>query len=78
MITINGIFATDYFIDLINKYNIDVTVSLDCNKDITNKTRLNRHGYKTADIIENNIVKLRNKTNQLSTAEVTYYIMEHK
>lgn len=71
-ITTNGTCATDYFIDLINKYNIDVTVSLDGNKDITNETRLNRQGYKTADVIENNIVKLRNKTNQPIAAEVTF------
>ena len=70
--TTNGMCSSEKFIALINKYNIKLTVSIDGPRNITNQTRLANTGNGVAAILEDNIMKLRARTGQPQSAEVTF------
>lgn len=68
----NGTLINDRFIDLVKKHNINVTVSYDGSKCVNDIMRVYENGEGTSNVIINNIIKLKEKTNQPSTIEVTY------
>lgn len=71
-LTTNGMCSSDKFIELVNKYDIKLTVSVDGPKNVTNQTRLANTGLGVANILEDNIQKLKNRTGQPQSAEVTF------
>ena len=70
--TTNGMRADDRFICDVNKYKIHLTVSIDGNQAINDKTRIARNGHGVGDILEKNIDKLIKFTSEPKSAEVTY------
>ncbi|PEF43841.1 hypothetical protein CON22_24790 [Bacillus cereus] len=68
----NGTLINERFIDLVNTYNIQVTVSFDGTEEVNDIMRIQANGQGTANIIINNIKKLQKSTSQPSTIEVTY------
>lgn len=72
-IVTNGTIATKKAIELINKYDIKVTVSIDGPRNIQDEHRHFLNGSGTYDIVFNNIKKMREQTqNQPFALEVTY------
>ncbi|WP_171720778.1 radical SAM/SPASM domain-containing protein [Paenibacillus phytohabitans] len=71
-LTTNGMCSSEKFIDLVNRYDIKLTVSIDGPRSVTNQTRLANTGAGVADILEDNIQKLRARTGQPQSAEVTF------
>jgi radical SAM additional 4Fe4S-binding domain len=68
----NGTILNDTIIELIKKYNITVTVSLDGPAVVNDSLRVFKNGKGTSEIIEKNILKMKAETGQPSTIEVTY------
>ncbi len=68
----NGTILNDTIIELIKKYNIAVTVSLDGPAAVNNSQRVFKDGKGTSEIIEKNILRMKAETGQPSTIEVTY------
>lgn len=71
-IVTNGTLIDDKFIDIVNKYNLGVTISYDGNPKINDITRINKNGRGTSAIILKNAKYLKAKTGQPTTIEVTY------
>lgn len=70
-IVTNSTISDDRFIDLISKYKINVTVSIDY-KTVHDKLRPNKDGSPTYDKIMKNILEMNKKTGQHKMFEVTY------
>jgi uncharacterized protein len=68
----NGTCSSDRFIGIINKYNIQLTVSIDGPKCINDKTRLLKNGQGCSDAVISNIFKLKKYTKQPENAEATF------
>ena len=68
----NGTIVNDRFVDLINKYEISVTVSLDGPEKVNDIMRVYEDGSGTTKVIEENIKILKEKTNQPTGIEATY------
>lgn len=68
----NGTIVTKEIIELINKFNIHVVVSLDGPKDVNDQLRITKTDSGTYDLIEKNILYLKKYTNQPSIIECTY------
>ncbi|AGK96633.1 radical SAM/SPASM domain-containing protein [Clostridium pasteurianum] len=68
----NGMCSSDRFIDIVNKYNIQLTVSIDGPKCINDRTRLMKNGKGCSDLVINNIFKLKRYTKQPQNAEATF------
>lgn len=71
-IVTNGTIITNEFIQLVNQYNIMVTISYDGVPEVNDIMRVTRDGKGTSDKILSNIKLLHEKTGQPSTIEVTY------
>lgn len=71
-LTTNGMCASERFIELIKKYDIKLTVSIDGPSVITNRTRVTNKGKGVAELLEKNIEILQNTTGEPSSAEVTF------
>lgn len=71
-IVTNGTLVNDTFINLVNKYNINVTVSYDGNPFVNDIMRIMQDGKGSSDIILRNAKELKKKTGQPTTIEVTY------
>lgn len=68
----NGTCASDRFIDIINKYNLELTISLDGPKSINDKTRILKNGIGSSNIVLNNISKLKKFTHSIKAVESTF------
>lgn len=68
----NGTILNDRIIDIIKKYEINITISYDGNQKINDITRVDINGHGTSEIILKNAKHLKEKTGQPSTIEVTY------
>ena len=68
----NGTLIDDEFIQLVKKYNIQVTVSYDGVPLVNDIMRITNEGKGTSDVILSNIRKLYAQTNEPSTIEVTF------
>ncbi|WP_054742916.1 radical SAM/SPASM domain-containing protein [Cellulosilyticum ruminicola] len=75
----NGVDVSDEFIDLINTYNMTVTVSYDGNPTVNDLIRVFPNNQGSSTRIIENIKKLQKYTTQPDTIEVTYsqYHIEH-
>lgn len=71
-IVTNGTLLTKNAIDIIKKYGIGVTVSLDGDKYIHDINRYDNNGNGTYELIMSNVLELYKQTKQPSTIEVTY------
>lgn len=70
----NGTILNDSIIELIKKYKIVVSVSLDGNKEIHDLSRVDLAGKGTYHRVINNIAKIQETTGMLNCIEVTYNI----
>lgn len=68
----NGTLMNSEFMKMVNKYDIQVTVSYDGNPKVNDIMRVYANGSGTSDIILNNIKMLKKNTNQPTTIEVTF------
>ena len=69
----NGTNLNDEMLDLINKYNIHIIVSLDStNKHVNDSNRIFKDGRGTFDIVDRNIMKLRKNISNKIVIESTY------
>lgn len=68
----NGSVVTKKILDLIKKYDIYVTVSLDGNKEIQNSNRVFLNGKGSFNVVYRNIQKMLKETGQPSQIEMTY------
>lgn len=59
-------------IDLVKKYDILITASIDGPKDINDFSRIFKNNKGTYDIVSKNIIKLQNETNNIIMLEATY------
>ncbi len=69
----NGTQVTDELIELINKYDIQVTISFDGTKEAQDVARVFANGEGTAQVVMDNIRKLQQYTSQPASIEVTYH-----
>ena len=69
----NGTVVNQRLIGLINKYNINITISLDGPAIVNDKMRIFRDGSGTEKCISENIKLLREETGQPSLIEATYH-----
>lgn len=67
----NGTNLNEELMDLIDKYHIFVTVSIDC-KELHDNLRPFNSGRGTYEIIKNNINELHRRTGQPGQVEITY------
>lgn len=68
----NGTVANERLINLINRYNIHITVSLDGPEIVNDKMRVFNDGSGTEKYISENIKLLKEKTGEPSSIEATY------
>ena len=68
----NGTLVNDEIIDIIKKYSLNITVSLDGPKEINDVLRVYEDGRGTSSLIEENIFKLKKECNQPVAIEATY------
>lgn len=68
----NMTVLNDKTIDVINKYNISIIISIDGNKEINDFCRVQKNGEGTFDIIASNIKRLQECTNVTLSIESTY------
>lgn len=68
----NGTLISDKFIELVNKYDIQVTVSFDGTNVVNDINRIYINGKGSSGVIIDKVNKLRNATNQPTQIEVTY------
>lgn len=68
----NGIILNASVINLINKYNIKVSVSLDGDEEIHDLQRINASGKGTYQTTKSNIIKMYNETGMPNCIEVVY------
>ena len=71
-IVTNATLITEKFIELVNKYNISVTISYDGNPEVNNIVRCLENGANSTELILENAKKLSDQTGQPDTIEVTY------
>lgn len=74
----NGTILTDEFIELVKKYNMKVTVSLDGPPIVNDRLRVYEDGKGSSLIVENNILKLKKECNQPEIIEATYTTVHEK
>lgn len=74
----NGTLVTDELIDIVKKYNVNITVSLDGPKEVNDLLRVYPDGSGTSDIVEKNILKLKETCNQPVAIEATYSELHEK
>lgn len=68
----NGTIVTDEFIELVKKYNMKVTVSLDGPPVVNDRLRVYEDGKGSSLLVEKNIKKLKKECNQPEIIEATY------
>ena len=66
----NGTLIDDEWIELFEKFNVGLGISLDGYKDLHDKNRLTKNGQPTFNTILNNIIKLKNKGISVGTLMV--------
>lgn len=71
-IVTNGMLLHDEVINLIQKYDMKVTVSIDGGEKIHDCNRVDNEGHGSYAHVMKNVSKLRERTNQPETIEVTY------
>ena len=71
-IVTNGTMIGEDFIQLVNRYQMQVTVSFDGVPLVNDMMRVYENGLGTSEVILKNIRKLKENTDQPSTIEVTY------
>lgn len=71
-IVTNATLIDEKFVELVNEYNIHVTVSYDGNPKVNNLMRCMEDGAPSTDIILKKAKMLKTKTGQPETIEVTY------
>lgn len=68
----NGTLINDRFIDLVNQYNLQVTISYDGNEIVNDMLRIDTNNNGTSKLILEKARLLKEKTGQPNTIEVTY------
>lgn len=71
-IVTNGTLINSRFIDLVNKYRIQVTLSYDGNPVVNDMMRIMKDQTRSSSIILKNAKRLKDETGQPQTVEVTY------
>lgn len=69
----NGTQITQELIELVNKYDIQVTISFDGTKEMQDIARVFPNGEGTSQVVLDNIKELQKYTSQPSAIEVTYH-----
>lgn len=72
MVSTNGTILNDDIIELINDFDLKVTVSIDGPPEITNLLRPSRNGKLTSDMLLLNLKRMLDETGQPSQIEGTY------
>ncbi|SHJ77731.1 uncharacterized protein SAMN02745248_00921 [Hathewaya proteolytica DSM 3090] len=68
----NGTVMDEKLLEIIKKYNIHVTVSLDGPESVNDKMRIFKNGKGTGRVVGDNIMRLRKFTGEPSCIESTY------
>jgi len=76
----NGTLINDNIISVINKYDIDITVSIDGPEAVHDSARVKNNGSATYEVIEKNIMRLKQLTGGIQPRylEVTYNASHEK
>ena len=74
----NGTIVTDELIDIIKKYKVNLTISLDGPKEVNDCLRVYEDGRGTSSVIEENIFRLKKECNQPIAIEATYSEIHEK
>ncbi len=69
----NGTILDDHILDLINKYELSITLSLDGPPEVNDQMRVFANGQGISEVVEKNIRLMKEKTGQPSTIEATYH-----
>lgn len=68
----NGTLIDKHFVDLVNKYDIGVTISYDGNILVNDMLRVSKEGIGVSEQVIRNAQILKKETNEPNTIEVTY------
>lgn len=74
----NGTIISDKILELINRFNINVTVSIDGPAVINDLLRVDKAGGTTTELVEKNIQSITNKTGRTVSIEATYTNLHQK
>ena len=74
----NGTMISDEVIEIVKKYNLGVTVSLDGPPIVNDRMRVYANGRGSSEVVEANILKLKKETKQPETIEATYTDVHEK
>lgn len=69
----NGTILDEHILDLIEKHNLTVTLSLDGPPKVNDQMRVFANGQGISEVVEKNIKLMKERTGQPSTIEATYH-----
>lgn len=70
----NGVLINEEIINLMKRYNMKATISLDGPPEVNDSMRVFKNGTGISKIVEDNILLMKKETNEPSTIEATYNI----